>query len=69
MVYLPKPALNLLKTWFSREKPAEMSSKLVYEGLDKRCKPVGFIDKNLPKTWIKPGLRLIKPGLTATNQV
>jgi hypothetical protein len=26
-VYLPKPALNLLKTWFSREKPAEMSSK------------------------------------------
>jgi hypothetical protein len=26
-VYLPKPTLNLLKTWFSREKPAEMSSK------------------------------------------
>jgi hypothetical protein len=36
-----KPAENL----FSREKPAEMGSKpgflldLVYEGLDKRCKP------------------------------
>jgi hypothetical protein len=26
-VYLSKPALNLLKTWFSREKPAKMSSK------------------------------------------
>jgi hypothetical protein len=26
-VYLPKPALNLLKSWFSREKPAEVSSK------------------------------------------
>jgi hypothetical protein len=24
-VYLSKPALNLLKTWFSREKPAKMS--------------------------------------------
>jgi hypothetical protein len=26
-VYLRKPALNLLKTWFWREKPAKMSSK------------------------------------------
>jgi hypothetical protein len=26
-VYLSKPAQNIIKTWFSREKPAEMSSK------------------------------------------
>jgi hypothetical protein len=28
-----------------------------------------FSDKNLPKTCVKPGLRFIKPGLTATNQI
>jgi hypothetical protein len=30
LVYLPKPALNLLKTWFSREKPTEMTQNLFF---------------------------------------
>jgi hypothetical protein len=56
-----KTCRNALKTWFLLDRQG------VYEGLDKRCKPPGgFIDKNLPKTWIKPGLTLIKPGSTAT---
>jgi hypothetical protein len=42
------PGLNPLKTWFLREKPAKVSSKI--------CKPNRFIDKNLPKTCLKPEL-------------
>jgi hypothetical protein len=51
---LSKSRLNLLKNGISRGKPA----KRFCEGLDKRCQPIGFSDKNLPKTCSKPGLNV-----------
>jgi hypothetical protein len=58
-----------LKNGFISPTSSKPAPNLVYEGLDKICKPTGFIDKNLPKTCSKPGLRFVKPALTASNQV
>jgi hypothetical protein len=55
-VYLSKSALNLLKTWFSRDKSAKMSSKPGFcltwfmKVRTKICKTWDKLNGNLPKT-------------------
>jgi hypothetical protein len=54
-VCLPKPALNLLKTCRNELKTWFLLDLLVYEGLDKRCKP----GLKRPKTYQKPTLNQV----------
>jgi hypothetical protein len=64
-----KPAPNLLKTWFLREKPVEneLQTRFLLD-LVKFEKP-GFVDKSLPKTCIKSGLHdLSTRELTKLNE-